>query len=78
VLVYQQDEWFSQEYNSYWENKTQQQDFIFQNLISWNDQSALSASKQSLIITADIVAVLESQSVYSNFEQEVNFHHDQD
>ena len=77
VSVYQQDEWSSQEYNSYWKNKTQQQDSTFQNSASWNDQSALSASKQFLMITAGTAAVSESQPVYSNFRQEVNLHHDQ-
>ena len=37
ILIYQQDEWLSQKYNSYWKNKTQQQDFTFQNLTSWNN-----------------------------------------
>ena len=73
-----QSEWPLQEYNSYWENKAQQQDSTFQNLISQNDQFTLSASKQFLMITADTAAVSESWSVYSNFEQEANFHHDQD
>ena len=77
MSVYQQDEWLSQEYNSYWENKTQQQDSTFQNLTSWNDQSALSASKQFLMITADAVVVSESWSVYFNFKQEINLHCDQ-
>ena len=73
-----QNEWSSQEYNSYWKNKTQQQDSTFQNLTSWNDQSALSASKQSLMIITDTAAASESQSAYSNFRQEANFCHDQD
>ena len=32
-----QDEWSSQEYNSYWKNKAQQQDSTFQNSTSQND-----------------------------------------
>ena len=74
---FSQDEWLSQEYNSYWKNKTQQQDSTFQNSASWNNQSALSASKQFLIIIADTAAASESQLVYFNFKQEVNLHHDQ-
>ena len=78
MSVYQQDEWSSQEYNSYWKNKIQQQDSTFQNLTSWNNQSALSVSKQFLMITANAAAVSESWSVYSNFRWEVNLCYDQD
>ena len=67
VPVYQQGGWPPQGYNSYWENKTQQQDSTSQNLTSCNDQSVLPASKQSLMITADAAAVSESQPAYSNF-----------
>ena len=70
---FSQDEWFLQEYNSYWENKTQQQDFILQHLEFQNNQSTLSVSKQLLMITTDTVTVLQAQSVYSNFEWEANF-----
>ena len=73
-----QDEWLSQEYNNYWKNKTQQQDSTSQNLKSQNDQSALSVSKQSLMIIADIITVLQAWSIYSNFEWEANFHQDQE
>ena len=73
-----QSEWSLQEYNSYWENKAQQQDSTFQNSTSWNDQLILSVSKQFLMITADTAAVSESQPVYSNFEWEVNLCCDQD
>ena len=38
VLIYlQQTAWFSENYNSYWKNKIQQQNSTFQNLTSWND-----------------------------------------
>ena len=72
-----QNKWFSQEYNNYWENKIQQQDSTFQNLTFQNNQSALLASKQFLMIIADTAIASESWSIYSNFEQEVNFHYNQ-
>ena len=78
VLAYPQGEWPPQEYNSYWKNKAQQQDFISQNSESWNNQLVLLVAKQSLMIIAGIAAITESQSNYSNFEWDANFHHSQE
>ena len=67
-------EWSSQNYNSYWKSKSNQ---ISQSISKSADQSQFSASKQSLMIIIDTAATSESWSVYSSFEQEANFHHDQ-
>ena len=67
-------EWSFQDYNSYWESKSNQ---ISQSVSKLTDQLQLSALKQFLMITADTAAASELQSVYSNFEQEVNFYCDQ-
>ena len=76
MLVYfSSSEWSSQDYNNYWKSKSNQ---TSQSVDKSADQSQLSASKQFLMITAGTAAASELQSVYSNFRQEVNFHHDQD
>ena len=67
-------EWSSQDYNSYWKNKSNQSS---QSVDKSADQSQLSASKQFLMITADTAAASELWSVYSNLRWEVNFHHNQ-
>ena len=67
-------EWSSQDYNSYWESKSNQ---TSQSVSKLTNQSQLSASKQFLIITVDAAATSESWSVYSSFRQEVNFCCDQ-
>ena len=68
------NEWSSQDYNSYWKSKSNQTN---QSVDKLTDQSQLSASKQSLMITAGAAAMSESQSVYSSFKWEVNFCHNQ-
>ena len=68
------DEWSSQDYNSYWKSKSNQ---TSQSVSKLTDQSQFSASKQSLMITAEAAAMSEFQSVYSNFRWEVNFCCDQ-
>ena len=68
-------EWSSQDYNSYWKSKSNQSS---QSVSKPADQSQLPASKQSLMITVDTAAASELWPVYSNFEQEANFHCDQD
>ena len=73
-VYFSSSEWFSQDYNSYWKSKSNQ---INQSVSKSADKSQLSASKQFLIIITNAAAMSESQSVYSSFEWEVNFHHDQ-
>ena len=73
-VYFSSSEWFSQDYNSYWKSKFNQTN---QSISKLTNQSQFSASKQFLMIITDTAAASELQPVYSNFRQEVNFHHDQ-
>ena len=69
VLIYlQQTAWFSEDYNSYWKNKINQNNQASQSVFKTVDQSQLLAQKQSLMIIINTVAATESQSNYFNFE----------
>ena len=79
ILIYlQQTAWSSENYNSYWKNKINQNNQASWSVFKAVNQSQLSAQKQSLMITADTAAATESWSSYFNFEWEINFHCDQD
>src|SRR5436190_11279008 len=67
-------EWPSQDYNSYWKNKSNQ---ASQPVSKLTDQPQLPAPKQPLMITAGAAATSEPQPAYSSFRQEANFHHGQ-